>query len=56
MGPPYRRGPPGSQRAVCELWGAPSKAGPSPTGLCDAGDGPEQLRNADVAKIPELDM
>lgn len=33
--------------------GAPPKAGPRRAGVCAVGDGPEQLRNVHVAKIPE---
>lgn len=36
--------------------GVPPKAGARQAGVCDAGDGPEQLRNVGVAKIPELKM
>lgn len=36
--------------------GVPPKAGAGLTGLCDAGDAPERLRNVGVAKIPELKM
>lgn len=36
--------------------GAPPKAGPLQAGVCAFGDGPEQLRNTHVAKIPESGM
>lgn len=36
--------------------GAPPKAGARQAGVCAFGDGPEQLRNVGVAKIPELKM
>lgn len=36
--------------------GAPPKAGAQCAGVCAFDGGPEQLRNAGVAKIPELEM
>lgn len=52
-GHPTGEGPPGPQRAVCGLRGAPPKARAGSAGVCASGDGPEQLRNVGVAKIPE---
>ena len=55
-GHPTGEGLRGPQRAVCGLRGAPPKAGLRRAGVCASGDGPEQLRNVDVAKIPESGM
>lgn len=52
-GHPTGEGPRGPRRAVCGLRGASPEAGPRQAGACAFGDGPEQLRNVDVAKIPE---
>nr|DAV35862.1 MAG TPA: hypothetical protein [Caudoviricetes sp.] len=52
VGPPYRRRPARlSEGRLRALRGGPSRGVRS-----GSGDGPEQLRNAGVAKIPELKM
>lgn len=50
---PYREGPGTLRGAISKPEGVPPKAGGVRSG---PGDGPEQLRNVGVAKIPELDM
>ena len=53
LGHPTGRAPEALRAASASSEGAPPKAWGVRSG---AGDGPEQLRNAGVAKIPELDM
>ena len=53
LGHPTGGAPEALRGAISKPEGAPSKAGGVRGG---PGDGPEQLRNVGVAKIPELDM